>query len=828
MESPDRRPYDDVAFATVMAMVLMENYAGTGHLGGPLACIPFATACHLGGPENGGLRYDLRTPKHPFADRFMVCGGHGIPAAYALWMVLYEALRVEREATGREDFAFDPAVAILPVDALGFRRGAGALRTLLEDHGLAGHPLFADARLRGIRALSGHSESTDVTNDVNGGPSGVGVSTAAGKAMAFDMAGAPPEMKVLAIEGEFAMTEGHAQELKTTAVAQAVGKRLRILLSENNAGIDDALVGGVVPAEFTGYRIAEQWSSYGWNVFETGDGCDVAEVLRAMREMEAWPADDRRPMILVGRTTKGWWPGAEGGMLPGGVRLLTGAPSHPFPQEMSGPYVRALAATFTGRYGIRFPGLEAGRPRTEADRLVACLTDVRAALSVLRTVPGLSAWIAGRLVGIAGSFPRRPRLRFDPAVSSFPPDRLRPESLPARPVEVPAAGAPKTVTLFRRAGERAGARRAVSEVLKWAQHVSGNRFLTIAADLSSSVNVEDGHLTGHYHPVRNPGGTRLPAAIQEAGNTGLVLGALSVSFSEDPETFAGYWGLTATYGAFTPLMYTHVRVFSQQVQDSPFRLGVLTVLAAHSGPETAADARTHFGIFAPRVFDLLPRGQVLNLHCADYNDVAPAWFAAARLAATRRDIGVIVLHVARPDAEVFDRMAFADPDLLAAARGIYLVRDYLPGLPPAGTVLLQGASATAAAVSLLPVLAERGLNVRLAAVVSEDLFRLEDEGYRRAVLPEAALLDAMVVSTGTKRAPPVSGLPPVAEEYSRYADFDDRWRTGGSEADVIAEARLDPSAILEAVERFVRERPSRLARQRAALDALRDGPGAVG
>ena len=35
------------------------------------------------------------------------------------------------------------------------------------------------------------------------------------------------------------MTEGHAQELKTQALALQVGKRLRILLSYNNAGIDD-------------------------------------------------------------------------------------------------------------------------------------------------------------------------------------------------------------------------------------------------------------------------------------------------------------------------------------------------------------------------------------------------------------------------------------------------------------------------------------------------------------------------------------------------------------------------------------------------------------
>ena len=78
----------------------------------------------------------------------------------------------------------------------------------------------------------------DVTNDVNGGPSGIGVATAAGKAVFWDYVGAPSDLKVMALEGEFALTEGHAQELKNIALAQQVGKRLRVLLSENNAGID--------------------------------------------------------------------------------------------------------------------------------------------------------------------------------------------------------------------------------------------------------------------------------------------------------------------------------------------------------------------------------------------------------------------------------------------------------------------------------------------------------------------------------------------------------------------------------------------------------------
>ena len=152
---------------------------------------------------------------------------------------------------------------MLPIDALGFRRGAGALRTLLSEHGLADDPLFAQAKERGIRALSGHIESTDLTNDVNGGPSGVGIATAAGKAAFWDIVGAGPDApKVIALEGEFAMCAGHAQELKTQAIALQVGKRLRVFLSDNNAGIDDRLLGGVVHTKFDRYRLVDQWTSY--------------------------------------------------------------------------------------------------------------------------------------------------------------------------------------------------------------------------------------------------------------------------------------------------------------------------------------------------------------------------------------------------------------------------------------------------------------------------------------------------------------------------------------------------------------------------------------
>src|SRR5687767_7832482 len=290
---------------TCMTLTLLGNYAQTGHFGGPLAYTPYNVAVHLAGPERGGLRFDYRRPKHPYSDKFMLAGGHCIPTCYALWMIMGQALERKFTATGDRRYYADPEVAILPIDALGFRRGAGALKTLLQDQRLADHPLFAQAKARGIKALAGHAESVDVTNDVNGGPSGVGVATAAGKAAFWDVVGSGiGGPKVIAFEGEFAMTEGHAQELKTQALALQVGKRLRVMLSDNNAGIDDSLLGGVISRQYEGYHLIDQWTSYGWNVFVIDDGNDYDQVVAALKTLEEWDPEDRRPMILIGKTIK--------------------------------------------------------------------------------------------------------------------------------------------------------------------------------------------------------------------------------------------------------------------------------------------------------------------------------------------------------------------------------------------------------------------------------------------------------------------------------------------------------------------------------------------
>ena len=618
------------------------------------------------------------------------------------------------------------------------------------------------------------------------------------------------------------MTSGHSQEMKTQALAQQVGKRLRIMMSYNNAGIDDELIGGVISSEYDAYKLADQWASYGWNVLTLDNGNDYGQVVAGLKTMENWDPADRRPMIMIGNTVKGWWPTAVDGKIPGYGDQIVSYASHPYGFAMNSDYFQGLASTFEDYFGVEFEGIRDGGVSNTHDRLIQFKKNIDIALSVLDK-DGLGDWLADRLVDIGDSLDDEMPLRIDRHTDPFLDSRLSIENLPMTQQNLditnPVSGETKQVSikLFEESGNVRGTRRAISEIVKWMNYVTDNRMAIIAADLADSINVENGSFWGHYDPLGNPAGTRLKAAIQEAGNASTAVGIVGQTASLDPNKHVGYWALTGSYGAFTPLMYLPARVWSQQNQDSPFRVGVLNVLAGHSGPETAADARTHFGIFSPQVWKLFPRGQAITLSFWDYNDVASGYFAAASIAARDPKVGIIILEVARPDFPVADRSTFADQDPKAAAKGFYVIKDFSPSKPRHGYVLVQGSSSTVNLVSILPQLEEQDVNVKVIAAISDELFQRQPESYRNSVLPPEALLDMMVVTTGTRRVWPAQNVGPLTDEYSLTSDWENEWLTGGTEADVISEAHLDADSILNGIKRFASDHDDRISRQRNML-----------
>ena len=64
----------------------------------------------------------------------------------------------------------------------------------------------------------------------------------------------------------------------------------------------------------------------------------------------------------------------------------------------------------------------------------------------------------------------------------------------------------------------------------------------------------------------------------------------------------------------------------------------------------------------------------------------------------------------------------------------------------------------------------------------------------------------MFITGGTRRVWPLRNVGAQADDYSLTADWDNQWLTGGLEADVIAEAHLDPDSVFAGVKRFADER----------------------
>ena len=272
-------------------------------------------------------------------------------------------------------------------------------------------------------------------------------------------------------------------------------------------------------------------------------------------------------------------------------------------------------------------------------------------------------------------------------------------------------------SLWKQPGDKAPNRAALAAWGAWVNATARAEFdrplvIACSADLADSTNIsgfakdwEGEPGWGWYERDTNPRGALLPQQITEFTNAGVTVGIATVNLADDPLTeFNGFWAACSTYGSFSYLKYGPMRLFSQLAQDSELKLGKVIWVAGHSGPETAEDSRTHFGIFATGVTQLFPEGHVIDLHPWEYNEV-PVVLAAA----LSTDVPIVALHLTRPSVEIPDRAALGMDSHFAAARGAYVLRPASPDSPCAGTVYVQGTMSTANLVKVLPELDKRGL-----------------------------------------------------------------------------------------------------------------------
>ncbi len=381
--------------------------------------------------------------------------------------------------------------------------------------------------------------------------------------------------------------------------------------------------------------------------------------------------------------------------------------------------------------------------------------------------------------------------------------------------------------MYRQPGDKQANRTAFGAWSAWVnalakQDYGRPLFIAASADLADSTNLagfgkDFGDMPGYgwYERDANPGGALLPTEITEFTNAGMIAGLATVNLSSEPfASFNGFWGACSTYGSFSYLKYGEMRLFSQLAQDCELKVGKVLWIAGHSGPETAEDSRTHFGIYEPGVTQLFPEGKVIDLHPWEYNEV-PVVLGAALAC----DVPIIALHLTRPAIELPDREKLGMPSHFEAARGAYVLRPFRNDLPAMGAVFVQGTTTTANLVKVLPDLDKLGFNVKVIAAISPQLFRMQAAEYRNSVIAPADRLDAMAITNRTVKLMRDWVDGPLAAEYSMGADWDDRWRTGGSVDEVMDEAHLTAAHILEGIGHFVSDRATRLERLHALVAA---------
>jgi transketolase len=748
----------------------MLNLRQSGHPGGSRSKVHALVATLL----SGAMRWDLRRPWHRFGDRFVLVAGHTIPLVYATLAVLSEVLRVKHSRTGDKRYA-------LP--------GDGKYTVLWDDL----------LNLRRRKGLPGHAEFEGKTLFVkfNTGPSGHGSPAAAGEALALKRAGAD-EVKVFAFEGEGGHTAGAAHETKNTAFGLGLGN-LVYVLDWNDYGIDDNAVSSVVNGN------PETWfAPYGWRTFGAEQGSEWEPVTRAILSAARGDNPEKRPSLAWVKTRKGR----------GYLKYDNKSHGSAHPRN-SEPYW-TLRKEFAKKYGVAFEGVDQAAPADPAAMRAEARTNMDRALAVLRQRDDVIDAIAHRLVEVGDSIPEKiPGFKLGGKTTAvFKDARLFDyEKYPA--------------SMYVKPGSKAANRKGIANWGAWinafCQKEHGRPlFIACSADLAESTSISgfskefDGMPgAGWYHREKHLDGTLLPQQITEFTNSGVVCGMATVNMSEHPfEEFDGFYGACSTYGSFSYLKYGLMRLFSQLAQDCDLKVGKVLWIAGHSGPETAEDSRTHFGIFAPSVTQLFPDGHVIDLHPWEPNEVPVVLGAAFRTKAP-----IVALHLTRPEIEVPDREKLGMASHFAAAKGAYVIRPYRAGEPRGGCIVVQGTSTTANVVKILPELEKRALNVKLVAAISPQLFALAPDDYRRTVLSDADRVDSTVISNRSRRAMVDWMFTDTAHKYAMTSDWDDRWRTGGTVDDVVEEAHLSPDWLLKGIERFARERKERLATLRERLAA---------
>ena len=738
---------------------IMLNLRQSGHPGGSRSKVHAMVSTLL----SGAMRWDIREAGKRFSDRFILVAGHCNPVVYATLAVLNESLRIKYRETGEKKYQNfkGPDFQLVWEDLL----------TLRQNGGLPGHA---------------EMEGKTLFFKANTGPSGHGSPFAAGAALALKFSGAS-NVKVFAFEGEGGFTTGASHETINSAWGLGLGN-LVYFLDWNDFGIDNRPFSSIV------YGGPEDWfGSHGWHVEGVEDGENWEELSKAYTRLLIDSNDENIPKVIYSKTRKGR-----------GYHVYDNF-SHGAAHKRNSELFWKTKKDFAEKYNIDFLEFGEKAAQTWNGQLDQAKSMFYSVFKVMSDNPKYVDYLSNRLIELGESVPNEINSCNVTTSNEFDTQSLFDvESLPP--------------DIFVNPGEKVPNRVGFSKYASYLNTIFDKRYgrplvLAMSADLADSTNIsgfakEYGSSTdkGLYDKENNLNSPLFPQGITEFTNAGMMAGAATVNFSNNTyEKFNGFFGAASTYGSFSYLKYGPLRLFSQIAQDSDLKVGKFIWVVGHSGPETAEDSRTHFGIFAPGVTQLFPDGHIINLHPWEHNEVAPCLTSALRT-----DVPIVAIHLTRPPVEIPDRKNLKIASHLDAGKGAYVIKNYSPKYKKQGVVIVRGTSSTDSIIKLLKKIRNKGPNVKIIAAISWELFKRQTQEYRESVISSKEWHDAMIITNSSIKLMTNWISNPTVKKYSVSPDFDNKWRTGGSVEQIIAESQLDSNSLLKSINTFAADRKQRL------------------
>ena len=738
---------------------IMLNLSQSGHPGGSRSKVHALVVTLL----SGAMRWDIRDAGKIFSDRFVLVAGHCNPVVYATLAVLNESLRLRYKIGKNKRFLHFKGsdFQLTWEDLLGLRQNGG---------------------------LPGHAEMQGKTLffKANTGPTGHGSPFAAGAALALKYSNAK-DVKVFAMEGEGGITAGASHETINSAWGLGLGN-LIYHLDWNDYGIDNRSISSIL---FGG---PENWfGGHGWQVSGVEDGENWDELVNAYYNLLVKNLDPNKPKVIYSKTRKG-----RG-------YYKYDAHSHGSPHKRNSSLFWKTKEDFAKKYNVTFENLGSPAGGSREDHVNQAVSMFKTVFSVLSNNDDLINYLSDRLVSLGDSVPKQIKECRVNTEKEFEYQKLfNVDHLPE--------------DLFVSPGTKAPNRMGFSKYASYINTITEQKYgrpliLAMSADLSDSTNIS-GFAKGYggaddkgfYERNSNTKSPLFPQGITEFTNAGMMAGVSTVNFNPEPyKSFSGFYGAVSTYGSFSYLKYGPIRLFSQLAQDSELKVGKIIWVVGHSGPETAEDSRTHYGIFAPGVTQLFPNGSIINIHPWEHNEVAPSLTAALKT-----DVPIVAIHLTRPSIIIPDREKMDIANHKYSAKGAYIIKKYDKKKSKKGIVIIRGTAPTNSLMQILASLKNNGPNIKIIAAISMELFRAQNQEYQESIISPVEWNDCMIITNTSLQSMGNWIKNRFVAKYSLSPDFDNRWRTGGSVDQIINESRLDPVSILNAIKRFSNERDTRL------------------